>query len=254
MMSNYIFNPLEQFEINIFIPISFLNLNFALTNLTLLTILVFFLISLIFYISFSKVNLFKSKRFFELNLNWIYVFFSTLTNENLGLKGQQFVPLLYSLFIYLLTFNLLGMIPYVFTVTSHISFTFNLALSLFIGINLMALYINKINTLNLFLPKGVPFLITPLLILIELISYIVKVFTLAIRLFTNMTSGHTLLKIVASFSWIMFLQGGLFSLLAWFPCILLILLILLETGIAILQAYVFTLLIIVYLSDVLYRH
>nr|UBY46079.1 Atp6 [Porphyridium aerugineum] len=253
-MSINIFNPLEQFEINIFTEISFFNLNFSLTNLTIVTILASCLISLIFYISFIKVNLFKSKRFFELSLTWIYFFLITLINENLNKKGQQFVPILYSLFIYLLSFNLLGMIPYVFTVTSHISFTFNLALSLFIGINVRALYVNKINILNLFLPKGVPFFIMPLLILIEFISYMVKVFTLAIRLFTNMTSGHTLLKIVASFSWLRFLQGGLFSLLAWLPCILLLVLILLETGIAILQAYVFTLLIIVYLSDVLYRH
>jgi len=92
------------------------------------------------------------------------------------------------------------MVPYSFTITSHIIFTFSLALSIFLGINIIGIQTHGLNFFSLFLPKGVPIFIVPLLITIEFLSYIVKVFTLSIRLFANMTSGHTLLKIIAGFS------------------------------------------------------
>jgi len=92
------------------------------------------------------------------------------------------------------------MIPYSFTVTSHIIFTFSLSLSIFIGINIIGIRTHGFKFFNLFLPKGVPLIIVPLLITIEIISYLIKVFTLSIRLFANMTSGHALLKIIAGFS------------------------------------------------------
>lgn len=123
-----------------------------------------------------------------------------IVNENLGAKGEVFFPFIFSLHLFLLFSNLLGMIPYSFTITSHIAFTFGLSLSIFIGINIIGLKTHGINFFSLFLPRNVPLIIVPLLVTIEFLSYIVKVFTLAIRLFANMTSGHTLLKIIAGFS------------------------------------------------------
>ena len=146
------------------------------------------------------------------------------------------------------------MIPFSFTVTSHITFTFGLALSIFVGINIIGIQTQGLNFFSLFLPKGVPLVIMPLLVTIELVSYIIKVFTLSIRLFANMTSGHTLLKIIASFAWTMFSAGGLLAFFHIVPLVLLFILIGLELGIAILQAYVFTLLTCIYLNDVLDIH
>jgi F-type H+-transporting ATPase subunit a len=123
-----------------------------------------------------------------------------MVSENLGGKGQIFFPFIFSLHLFLLFSNLLGMIPYSFTVTSHIAFTFSLSLAIFIGINIIGLKTHGLNFFSLFLPRNVPLIIVPLLISIEFLSYLVKVFTLAIRLFANMTSGHTLLKIIAGFA------------------------------------------------------
>ena len=123
-----------------------------------------------------------------------------MIKDNLGKKGEIYFPFFFTLHLVLLSCNLLGMIPYSFTVTSHITFTFTLALSIFIGINIIGFRTHGLRFFSLFLPRGVPLVILPLLVTIEFISYVVKVFTLSIRLFANMTSGHTLLKIIAGFS------------------------------------------------------
>jgi F-type H+-transporting ATPase subunit a len=123
-----------------------------------------------------------------------------MVQENLGTKGEYYFPFIFVLHLMLLTCNLIGMVPYTFTVTSHIAFTFGLALSIFIGINIIGIQTHGIKFFSLFLPRGVPLIIVPLLVTIEFISYTVKVFTLSIRLFANMTSGHTLLKIIAGFA------------------------------------------------------
>lgn len=124
----------------------------------------------------------------------------SIVRENLNKKGEIYFPFIFTLHLFLLFCNVLGMIPYSFTVTSHIIFTFCLSLSIFLGINIIGIQKHGINFFSLFLPRGVPLIIVPLIITIEFLSYIVKVFTLSIRLFANMTSGHTLLKIIAGFS------------------------------------------------------
>lgn len=130
----------------------------------------------------------------------MYEVTSSMIKDNLGKKGENYFPFVFSLHLMLLLCNLFGMVPYSFTITSHIAFTFGLALSIFIGINIIGVRTQGLNFFSLFLPKGVPLVIVPLLITIEFISYIIKVFTLSIRLFANMTSGHTLLKIIAGFA------------------------------------------------------
>lgn len=245
-------SPLEQFEIINIFPIFFYSLNLSFTNaslLMLLSILVaFFWLSL----SFFKAHLIPN--YWQLVHEEFYVLTSGMVSENLGDKGQIFFPFIFSLHLFLLFSNLLGMIPYSFTVTSHIAFTFSLALAIFIGINIIGLKTHGLNFFSLFLPRNVPLIIVPLLVSIEFLSYLVKVFTLAIRLFANMTSGHTLLKIIAGFAWTMLLSGGLLSFLHLIPLSLLFILIGLELAIAILQAYVFTLLTCIYLNDVLDLH
>lgn len=245
-------SPLEQFEIITILPIFFHSFNLSFTNASLLMLFVTFVAFFWISLTYFKVNILPN--YWQLLFEEFYFLTVSIVSENLNQKGQIYFPFVFSLHLFLLFSNLLGMIPYSFTITSHIAFTFALSLSIFIGINIIGLKTHGLNFFSLFLPRNVPLIITPLLITIEFLSYLVKVFTLAIRLFANMTSGHTLLKIIAGFAWTMLLSGGLLSILHIIPLSLLFILIGLELAIAVLQAYVFTLLTCIYLNDVLELH
>ena len=123
-----------------------------------------------------------------------------VVNENAGPKGLKHFPLIFTTFMPILVCNFLGMIPYSFTVTSHLIVTFSMALAIFIGINILGILKNGRHFLSLFFPPGAPLALAPLLVFIELISYVFRVLSLSIRLFANLMSGHTLLKILSSFS------------------------------------------------------
>nr|YP_010620208.1 ATP synthase F1 subunit 6 [Dipterosiphonia australica]WAX04244.1 ATP synthase F1 subunit 6 [Dipterosiphonia australica] len=245
-------SPLEQFEIVNLIPIYFYSCNLSFTNASFLMFIVIFLAFFWLSLSFFKAKIIPN--YWQLLYEEFYFLTSNIVLENLSKKGEIYFPFIFSLHLFLLFSNLLGMIPYSFTVTSHIAFTFGLSFAIFIGINIIGLKTHGLNFFSLFLPRNVPLIIVPLLITIEFLSYLVKVFTLAIRLFANMTSGHTLLKIIAGFAWTMLISGGLLSILHLIPLGLLFVLVGLELAIAILQAYVFTLLTCIYLNDVLELH
>nr|YP_011017856.1 ATP synthase F0 subunit a [Pseudoceramium tenerrimum]WQF69732.1 ATP synthase F0 subunit a [Pseudoceramium tenerrimum]WQF69768.1 ATP synthase F0 subunit a [Pseudoceramium tenerrimum] len=245
-------SPLEQFELVTLVPLSILNLNVSFTNSALFMLISISTCLLWTFLSFHKNLLIPS--YWTLLKENLYLLTAGVVKDNLGLKGEFYFPFIFSLHLFLLFCNLIGMIPYSFTVTSHIIFTFSLALLIFIGINIIGLKTHGLLFFSLFLPRGVPLIIVPLLITIEFLSYIVKVFTLSIRLFANMTSGHTLLKIIAGFSWTMLNAGGLLAVLHVIPLVLLLALVGLELAIAGLQAYVFTLLTCIYLNDVLNLH
>nr|AYR06579.1 ATP synthase F0 subunit 6 [Lithothamnion sp.] len=252
MLTLIIASPLEQFEIVTLIPFTLLGLNISLTNSSLFLIFSSFLAILWLFLSFFKMNLVPNN--WQVVQESFYLLTANIIKDNLGFKGEIYFPFIFSLHLLLLFCNLIGMIPYSFTVTSHIIFTFSLALSIFIGINIIGIRTHGFKFFNLFLPRGVPLIIMPLLVTIEFISYLIKVFTLSIRLFANMTSGHTLLKIIAGFAWSMLSAGGLLAFFHLIPLALLTILIGLELGIAVLQAYVFTLLTCIYLNDVLEMH
>jgi len=247
-----VFSPLEQFELITLFPLTIKSFNISLTNSSLFMIIVFLILCFWLSLSFYKNGIIPN--YWQLFYEDIYNLTSTIVRDNLNIKGEIYFPFIFTLHIFLLFCNLIGMVPYSFTVSSHIIFTFSLSLSIFLGINIIGLRTHGLNFFSLFLPRGVPLIIVPLIITIEFLSYIVKVFTLSIRLFANMTSGHTLLKIIAGFSWTMLISGGLISFFHIIPLILLFALIGLELAIAILQAYVFTLLTCIYLNDVLELH
>nr|YP_008083543.1 ATP synthase F0 subunit 6 [Neopyropia tenera]AGL96396.1 ATP synthase F0 subunit 6 [Neopyropia tenera] len=245
-------SPLEQFEIIPLIPLELFGLNMSLTNAS-----IFLILSVALSIFWSTLVIYKNKL---VPGNWqsvkeiFYDTTLTLVKDNLGKKGYAYFPFIFTIFTIILYCNLIGMVPYSFTVTSHIAFTFGLALSIYIGINIIGFRTHGIKFFTIFLPKGVPLFIVPLVVAIEFVSYVVKVFTISIRLFANMTSGHTLLKIIAGFVWTMISIGGVFVYLQIIPLVLLLALVGLEIGIALLQAYVFTLLTCIYLNDVLEMH
>nr|AVK39574.1 ATP synthase F0 subunit 6 [Sheathia arcuata] len=252
MLTFFITSPLEQFEIVTIFPISLLGLNFSLTNSSIFLILSLFVIIIFLTFSFFKISLVPT--LWQLLKETLYEVTSNMVQDNIGKQGEVYFPFIFTLYLLLLTCNLIGMVPYSFTVTSHVIFTFSLSLSIFIGINIIGIKTHGIKFFSLFLPRGVPLIIVPLLVTIEFVSYIIKVFTLSIRLFANMTSGHTLLKIIAGFAWTMLSAGGLLAFFHIIPLGLLVALIGLEFGIAALQAYVFTLLTCIYLNDVLNMH
>nr|UAD89513.1 ATP synthase F0 subunit a [Gracilaria changii] len=252
LTSTLLASPLEQFEIVTLIPLTFFGLNISITNSVLFMLLAFLIAVLWISLSFYENTIVPNN--WQLVNEMIYNVTSSMVQDNLGAKGEFYFPFIFTLHSFLLFCNLIGMVPYSFTVTSHITFTFGLALSIFIGINIIGIQAHGFKFFALFLPRGVPLPIVPLLITIEFLSYIVKVFTLSIRLFANMTSGHTLLKIIAGFAWTMLSAGGLLAVFHLIPLGLLLALIGLELAIAGLQAYVFTLLTCIYLNDVLEFH
>lgn len=137
--------------------------------------------------------------------------------ESIGLKrGQQFFPLIFSLFFYILCLNVVGLVPYSFTLTSHFIVTFALSLAIFIGINIICIRTHGIVFFSIFLPSGTSAALTFLLVPLELISYIFKPVSLSIRLFANMMGGHTLLKVIAGFAWSLMGCTGVFFIMSLF--------------------------------------
>lgn len=247
----YIFSPLEQFEI---VPIFFIFLGskFVFSNSSyFVCYTVFFLILFSFLCCFNSTivpNNWQSvvEMLFEFIQNTIY--------DSLGNKGLHFVPMIFSVFLFIVGCNVFGLVPYSFTVTSHIIFTFGLGMTIFIGINILGFKQHKLHFFSIFLPPGAPLALAPLLIPIEMISYIFRVVALSVRLFANMMAGHTLLKILALFVWKMLSIGGVFLIIQFFPLFVIIAITGLELAIAFLQAYVWTTLTCLYLSDALNLH
>ena len=190
----------------------------------------------------------------ELKAETIYQFIQNIVFESLGFVGNKFFPFLFTMFIFVFASNLVGMVPYSFTITSHILFTFSLGLMTFLGINFIGLKCHGLHFFSLFLPPGSPLILAPLLVPIELISYVFRVIALSVRLFANMMAGHTLLKILATFAWKMLNIGGLFVIVQIFPLIVIIAITGLELAIAFLQAYVWITLCCLYLSDAFSLH
>jgi F-type H+-transporting ATPase subunit a len=193
------FSPLEQFSINKIISLQLGVFDFSITNSTILTFLSCTLAVVFYNFAVYKAKLVPhvSQTLFEFLYDFIY--FNVLT-ENVKKNGSYFFPMLFSIFSFIFFCNLLGMIPYSFTVTSHIVITLGLATMAFLSINIIGIKTHGLHMLSLFLPPGAPLALAPLLVMIELVSYSFRVVSLALRLFANMMSGHCLLKILAGFA------------------------------------------------------
>ena len=177
-----------------------------------------------------------------------YTFIAKMINDTAGSNGKPFFPFIFTLFMFVLFCNMIGMLPYAFTVTSHIIVTFALAAIVFIGVNVIGFIKHGFKYLELFVPKGVPILLLPLIVIIEIISYLSRPVSLSVRLFANMMAGHTMLKVFGGFVISLGLLGG------WLPLSFSVALIGLEILVAFLQAYVFAILTCIYLNDALNLH
>jgi F-type H+-transporting ATPase subunit a len=183
-----------------------------------------------------------------------YEFVHELVTGQIGDEGKRFFPFVFSLFMFILFGNLLGMLPYAFTFTSHIAVTFALAAIVFILVTVVGLVIHGWHFFGYFFPEGAPKALAPLIIPIEVISYLSRVVSLSVRLFANMVAGHVMLKVFASFA-VMMGGAGIIGLLgAVAPLALTVALIGFEFLVAFLQAYVFAVLTCIYLHDAVHLH
>ena len=171
-----------------------------------------------------------------------------MINDTAGSKAKPFFPFIFTLFMFVLFCNMIGMLPYSFTVTSHIIVTFVLAAIVFVGVTIIGFIQHGIKYLELFVPKGVPVVLLPLIIVIEIISYLSRPVSLSVRLFANMMAGHTMMKVFGGFVISLGLLGG------WLPLGFSVALTGLEILVAFLQAYVFAILTCIYLNDALNLH
>ena len=171
-----------------------------------------------------------------------------MINDPAGSSAKPFFPFIFTLFIFVLFCNMIGMLPYSFTVTSHIIVTFVLAAIVFIGVTVIGFIKHGLKYLELFVPKGVPVVLLPLIVIIEIISYLSRPVSLSVRLFANMMAGHTMLKVFGGFVISLGLLGG------WLPLGFSVALTGLEILVAFLQAYVFAILTCIYLNDALNLH
>jgi ATP synthase subunit 6 len=221
--------------------------------------MMFFFIVLVSFFS-SDTNYLAENHFYFIPNNWqilieiCYETISQLLFDNLNIEGEKYFPFISVLFTFILFSNLIGLIPYSFTITSHLIITFSLSLAVFIGVNIICIERHKFNMLSLFIPSNTSFGLALLLVPIEFVSYIFKPISLGVRLFANLMAGHTLLKVIVGFAWAMLLLEDLLSVVHVIPLLVLILLMGLELGVALIQAYVFTILTCIYLNDGLNLH
>lgn len=241
------FNPLAQFELHTIVPISLFGYNISFTNSSLVMIIAVLFTSLFFTIAL-KVTSANSPSRIQMFTEIIYRVISDIVNSNIGEKGRPFIPFIFSLFLFILICNLLGLLPYSFTVTSHISITFTLAIMVFFVVTIIGFVKNGFGFLSLFVPDGIPLLLAPLIFVIELFAFLARPVSLSLRLVANMIAGHVLLKVIAGFI------VTLSLLLKPLPLPLVVALSGFELFVAILQAYIFALLSCIYLNDALNLH
>lgn len=253
------FSPLEQFEIMFYQPffLSMLDMVydsnsviFYLSGTTVYLSITLLLLYSYFYISILDNKVF-SQTSWEVASEFFYKFIYNVLFQQIGKEGSRFFPLVFSIFLFIMVCNFIGMVPYGFTTTAFLVKTLTLSFSFLIGINIIGFQQQGLKFLNLFVPKGVPALLLPFIIVIEIISHLIKPVSLGVRLFANLMSGHCLLNILSSFvlslSKIHFLFGCI-------PLIVVFLVCFLEMGIAFLQAYVFCVLLCIYINEAYNGH
>ena len=255
-----LYTPLEQFQIILLFSIKLFCFDFSITNLVLVNLLVLFFFGAIVTLFSSNKNYVKETSFCFIPTAWqtlietVYEAALQLLFDNINQDGEKYFPIISVIFIFVLFSNLIGLIPYSFTTTSHLIVTFTLSLSIFIGINIICVQKHKFQMLSLFIPSNTSFGLALLLVPIELLSYIFKPISLGVRLFANLMAGHTLLKVIVGFSWSMLLLEDFLAVFHIVPLLILVLLMGLELGVALIQAYVFTILTCIYLNDAINLH
>ena len=255
MNNLFIFSPLSQFEVTNLIGVNapiLGNLHLNLTNLSLYSIFVL--------LTILGLHIYANNDNKIVPNNWSISFessFQSLNNmvrEQIGANMEIYFPFIYSIFFYILIANLISNVPYSFAVTASGVVSLGLSLTIFIGVTILALSIHGIKFFSFFIPSGAPLALVPLLVLIELVSYLARAVSLGVRLFANITAGHTLLKILSTYLFKLFTGNLLIAILTLIPFAIFLALVGLELAVSLIQAFVFTLLVCSYLRDALELH
>ncbi|HUX79317.1 MAG TPA: F0F1 ATP synthase subunit A [Alphaproteobacteria bacterium] len=239
------FDPLHQFEIHSLIPLKLDGVDISFTNSSLFMVVTVFVTSFFLIGGMTRSKIIPGR--WQSLTEMTYGFVANLLDETVGMKGKKYFPFIFTIFMFILMGNLIGMIPYNFTFTSHIIVTFGLAMIAFGVATLVGFIRHGLHYFSLFVPKGAPIYMLPLIVPIEILSYLSRPISLSVRLFANMMAGHTMLKVFAGFTVIL----GIFGIA---PLAVNILLTAFEILVAILQAYVFTILTCIYLQDAINLH
>lgn len=240
-------SPLEQFQVHSLFDIKIAGLDLSFTNASLYMLIT--TLSIIGFMFFATRNKSLIPNRLQTIAESIYNFIIDMIKTSVGNEGNKFFPLIFSLFIFILICNIAGLTPYSFTVTSHVIVTFTLAMIAFLTITIFAIARNGFSGFfHMFLPSGVPMVMAPMIFLIEFFSYLIRPVTLSVRLFANIVAGHVLLKVVAGF---IITLGVTFG---FAPFLFSILMTGFELFVAVLQSYIFTILVCAYLGDAVRQH
>jgi len=238
-------SPLEQFEITPFVDFEVAGVDLSFTNSSFAMVITVFTITLFLTLTVNTRSIIPSRM--QLMSEMSYNFIAQLINDTVGDQGRKYFPFIFAIFMFVLIGNMVGMVPYSFTFTSHIIVTFALAALVFVGVTVLGFIKHGFHYFALLAPPGLPWYMLPILIPIELISYLSRPISLSVRLFANMLAGHTLLKVFAGFVLPLGLAGVL-------PFAFIVALTGLEILIAFLQAYVFAILTCLYINDAIHLH
>ncbi|KAF0225899.1 MAG: F-type H+-transporting ATPase subunit [Rhodospirillaceae bacterium] len=242
-------NPIEQFKIKPIIPLEIGGVDVSFTNSAVMMVISVVLITAFLTLSVRSRALVPGR--WQSMAEVFYEFIAGMLRDNVGSAGRKYFPFIFSLFMFVMFGNLLGMIPGAFTYTSHVIVTFGMAIVVFTGVTIIGFARHGTHFLRMFFPEGAPIATAVILVPIELISYFSRPFSLAVRLFANMTVGHIILKVLGGF---VVTLGGFYVLPGIVPFAFLGAVTVLEFGIALLQAYVFTILSCIYLHDAIHMH
>ena len=239
-------NPLQQFEIKTLIPIHLGGVDASFTNAGMFMMIAVAGVATFLMLSMRGRALVPTR--WQSLAELSYEFIAGMVRDNVGSEGRKYFPFVFSLFMFILFANMIGLLPYSFTFTSHIIVTFAMAITVFVGVTVIGIVRHKLHFLSFFMPAGVPVIMAPILVPIEIVSYLSRPVSLSIRLFANMTAGHTMLKVFAGFVVPLGILGG------WAPLAVDVALTGFEFLVAFLQAYVFTILTCLYLNDAIHLH
>ena len=238
-------SPVEQFKLKPLVPIEIGGVDLSFTNSALFMALAVAAVAVFLIQSMRGRHLVPNR--WQSMAELSYEFIANMVRENVGSDGRPYFPFIFALFMFILLGNLLGMVPYSYTFTSQIIVTFAMAITVFIGVTLVAVIRHGVHFLTFFFPAGAPIYMAPLLIPIEILSYLSRPVSLSVRLFANMMAGHTMMKVFGGFV----VALGVFGVA---PMVVLVALTGFEILVAVLQAYVFTILTCIYLRDALHLH
>jgi F-type H+-transporting ATPase subunit a len=245
-------DPIHQFRIVELFPVAHIgNAEIAFTNSAMFMFAAVIIITAFLVLGTAKRSLVPSRLQSAAEIS--YEFVATTVRSTAGSEGMKFFPFVFTLFMFILTVNFIGLVPFTFTVTSHIIVTAALAITVFLTVLGYGLYRHGLHFFNLFVPKGVPIAILPLIVFIEVLSFVSRPISHSVRLFANMLAGHITLQVFAGF---IILMGSAMGAVGWIggilPFSMIVILMALETLVAFLQAYVFAILTCIYLNDAIH--